>query len=203
MLIYNRGMRSLVLMALVACGSGGSDTGEVGAACYPNGTCNVGLSCFQGSCVPADAAFLDAAIDAAIDAPVSPGCADDSAFEPNESVQNPFQTPIDGQALMVSFAGLAICPTVADKDVYRVAVSPANANKAVEVIVTWSTGPALVMSIQNAGGTSIANGVAMGTSALRACVPNLPAGSYFAAVAAGLGPNNYSMTIKLLANCTN
>ena len=58
------------------------------------------------------------------------------------------------------------------------------------------------MSILNAGGTSIGNGTAKGEKELRACVPNMPAGTYYASVfATGSTKNNYRMSIKLLANC--
>ena len=81
----------VVLSVLMGCGSQGSGQGEVGGHCYPNGTCNVGLSCIGGICVAAapdaqvgtrdsndsDAPVVDSAVadgpsaDAAIDAPVS------------------------------------------------------------------------------------------------------------------------------------
>src|SRR5205823_4373077 len=75
-----------VFLALVVASCGGSNSpsqGEVGGHCYPNGTCNVGLSCVGGFCVAAlDAPTPDARLDAPTDAaPDARFCADDSAYE--------------------------------------------------------------------------------------------------------------------------
>jgi len=136
----------------------------------------------------------DAMFDAAIDSgPFT--CANDSAFEPNDSIATAFATPVDTNP-MISLAGLAICP-VTDKDHYRVTLS---GTKALEVIASWTGGTAVTLSILNAGGTSLGNGTAMGTNATRACLPNLPIGTYYALVAAN-AQNNYSLSIKALASC--
>src|SRR6187551_1415389 len=42
---------SLCSLAALAC-SAKDDTGTVGEACYPNGTCNAGLVCDRGMCLP-------------------------------------------------------------------------------------------------------------------------------------------------------
>lgn len=131
-------------------------------------------------------------------------CADDSALEGgarNDTPMTAYQTPVDSQRLDLTLAGLAICPEQ-DKDNYAVTVSSANANKAIEVIVSWDSGQPISMSILNAGGTSIGNGLANGDKSLRACVANIPAGTYYGSVfATGSTKNNYRMSIKLLANC--
>jgi hypothetical protein len=131
-------------------------------------------------------------------------CADDSSLEGatrNDTPQTAYQTPVDSQRLDLTLAGLAICPE-GDKDNYAVTVSSANMGKAIEVVVSWDSGQPLSMSILNAGGTSIGNGTAMGDKALRACVPNMPVGTYYGAVfATGSTKNNYRLSIKLLANC--
>jgi hypothetical protein len=131
-------------------------------------------------------------------------CADDSSLEGgtrNDTPMTAYQTPVDSQRLDLTLAGLAICPE-ADKDNYAITISAANAMKAIEVVVSWDNGQPLSTSILNAGGTSIGNGVAMGDKMLRACVPNMPAGTYYASVfATGSTRNNYRMSIKLLANC--
>lgn len=73
--------RSVLVLSLVACGApdgpdGASEDGEVGGHCYPNGTCNVGLACVDGVCVPSrppgDAATSDAILphDSAVDADI-------------------------------------------------------------------------------------------------------------------------------------
>jgi len=186
-------------MVLVAACGGSSEVerGDIGGLCYPNGTCNVGLACVDGKCVAADAPTPP--IDApSIDAP-SIVCADDSALEPNDTLGTAFDTMIDSQRLDIAFAALAICP-VTDKDHYRVTLSAANANKAIEVIASWTVGPGVAMSILNAGGTSIANATPMATNAVRACVPNMPAGSYYPVVSASV-QSNYGLSIKILASC--
>ena len=68
-------MRSALVglsMIAAACGGNGVTPGELGGHCYPNGTCNVTLSCSGGICVAsvADAdtnATVDAASDALVD----------------------------------------------------------------------------------------------------------------------------------------
>lgn len=131
-------------------------------------------------------------------------CADDNAVEGtsrNDTPMTAYQTPVDSQRLDLTLAGLAICPE-GDKDNYALTISAANAMKAIEVTVAWDSGQPLSMSILNTGGTSIANGTASGTNMLRACVPNMPAGTYYASVfATGMTKNNYRLGIKLLASC--
>ena len=128
-----------------------------------------------------------------IDAPFA--CDNDSTLEPNDAIGNAFPTSVDVQTQMLNLAGLAICPAT-DKDNYRVVIS---SPKALEVIASWDSGPSLNLSILNASGTSIANGVA-GTNQTRACVPNLPSGTYYASVFAS-DRNNYRLAIKALASC--
>jgi hypothetical protein len=57
-------------------------------------------------------------------------------------------------------------------------------------------------SILNAAGTSIGNASPMGDKAVRACVPNLPAGNYFISVfAASTVKNNFDAQITFVPNC--
>lgn len=134
-------------------------------------------------------------------------CADDSSLEGgarNDTPQTAYQTPVDTQRLDLTLAGLAICPEM-DKDNYAVTVSSgtvAGGMNSIEVIVSWDSGMPLSMSILNTGGTSIGNGTSNGEKSIRACVPNMPAGTYFASVfAAGTTKNNYRLAVKLKANC--
>jgi hypothetical protein len=162
----------------------------------------VGVGCGgEGKCL--DATCMNPRIDGSVvlvDAPSfdMPNfvCADDSALEPNNSIGQAFVTPVDTQAQMVNLAGLALCPA-GDKDHYRVTLSAAN--KSLEVIAMPTNGPNIQLSILNAGGTSIANGVMTGVG-LRACTPNLPVGTYFASVTSA-SENNYSLSIKVLNTC--
>jgi hypothetical protein len=182
---------------LLGCGGDNSNQGQVGGHCYPNGTCDVGLSCVAGVCLALDAPlFHDAAIDATIDALA---CSDDSPLEPNDTIQTAFQTPVDTQSASVSFAALAICPP-GDKDHYAIDISTASSG--IEVIVSWTSGPSLALSLLNAGGAAIANGSPMGANAVRTCAPNLPIGKYYAVAFAGSGvSNNYSLLIRTVAGC--
>jgi hypothetical protein len=129
-------------------------------------------------------------------------CADDSSVEQagrNDTIQTAFQTPVASQMMMLALAGLAICPE-GDKDNYAIDITVANQN--LEVISSWDSGQPVNVSILNAGGTSIGNGLAMGTMAMRACVPNLPVGKFFASTFAATGvKNNYRLSIKIVPNC--
>jgi hypothetical protein len=189
-------MRSAwLLLLVVACGSGkGSEAGALGEPCYPNGTCNVGLSCFQGTCVAADAAMLvDAMPDAVPDAAL---CLAD-ATEPNNAPANAFVTPVDSVQQSIAFTGLDICPA-ADIDNYAASLTTANAS--LDVTVTW-TGAPQSMQVLNAGGTAIANGTTNGAMT-RACVPNLPIGTYYVRVFGnGAQQSRYNMQIAKVASC--
>jgi hypothetical protein len=129
------------------------------------------------------------------------GCADDSSVEGssrNDTIATAYQTPVDTQRQDLTLAGLAICPE-GDKDNYGVTLS---AMKGLEIVVTWDSGQPLSMSILGATGTSIVNGVANGDKSLRACVANLPAGTYYGSVfATGSTKNNYRLAIKIVPSC--
>lgn len=129
-------------------------------------------------------------------------CADDSTLEGsarNDTPMTAYQTPVDTQRQELSLAGLAVCPD-GDKDHYAITLS--SGNKALEVVVAWDSGQPISMSLLNAGGTSIVNGTTNGDKSLRACAPNLPAGTYYGVVfATGTTKNNYRLTIKVLASC--
>ena len=89
---------ALLVLLLGACGDS-SDQGEVGAHCYPNGTCNVGLSCSGGYCYPADASITaDARPDASPDAATA--CT--TTFEPNDTIQTATATPVATSQLAVT-----------------------------------------------------------------------------------------------------
>lgn len=66
-----------VALAVVAsCGPSGVPAGEERGPCYPNGTCNAGLTCLSSLCVSTatDAGGLDAGGDVGADAVVTTGC---------------------------------------------------------------------------------------------------------------------------------
>lgn len=87
-------LTALVLLA-IGCGDKVSNQGELGARCYPNGTCNVTLRCVGGLCVaepddadvadvpPTDAEIDAAESDAGVDAPLDAYCVPISASPPS------------------------------------------------------------------------------------------------------------------------
>jgi hypothetical protein len=200
-------MRSLSFVALAtlvfgttACSPYDPDLGESPFLCGPaeqEKRCPDGYACEvmtggeyclrEGGSVPVDASTTN--------------CADDSMLEPNDMISSAYQTPVATQKNTITFAGLAICPA-GDKDNYAVTITTANQN--LEVIIEYDAGGAdLQGSILNATGTPIANASPVTGEAgkRRAYTPNLPTGTYYAAV---FGPsmgqlttNNYKLTITV------
>jgi hypothetical protein len=126
-------------------------------------------------------------------------CANDSMLEPNEDIMHAFQTNVDTNRKMLTFAGLAICP-MGDKDTYAVQISVALEN--LEAIVEYDAGgAALQASILNVGGSPIGNGSPSGANMIRAYTPNLPANTYYVQVygpASGTSTtNNYKLTLNV------
>ena len=200
-------MRSLSFLllsaALTACNAYNPDLGGAPFLCAADEPrCPEGYSC-QDDGTSRMVCFSDSGgvVDAA---PTGFQCADDSILEgagKNDTIQTAYATPVATQRKDISFAGLAICPE-GDKDNYAVTISSANANKAIEVVVSWDSGQPISMSLLNAGGTSIGNGTANGDKSLRVCVANMPMGTYYASVfATGSTKNNYRLSVKVLANC--
>lgn len=192
--------------ALAACASYNPDLGNVPYRCAPEGEaqlCPEGYRCETDRPPPNDRVCVSIEDGLQPDAGTVDGfqCADDSPLEggtKNDTPQTAYQTPVDSQRQDLSLAGLAICPE-GDVDFYAVTLSSV---KGLEVIVSWDSGQPIQMSITNASGTALVNGVAMGDKALRACAPNLPMGTYFAkAFAAGTTRNNYRLSIKAVADC--
>jgi hypothetical protein len=203
-------MRNLafIILGLAACSPYSPDLGNAPYLCNPDD-----MSCPDGyKCMPtAEATPRNVCVSGSGLEPdamqMGFPCADDSSLEGgarNDTPQTAYQTPVDTQRLDLTLAGLAICPEM-DKDNYAVTVSAstvAGGMNSIEVIVSWDSGQPLSMSILNTGGTSIGNGTSNGEKSIRACVPNMPAGTYFASVfAAGTTKNNYRLAVKLKANC--
>jgi hypothetical protein len=126
-------------------------------------------------------------------------CAMDGPLEPNDSLAMAYQTDVGAGAPMRQYGPISICPE-GDKDHFQINIS--SPNQGLEVITRWETGMPVANSLLNAAGTSISNGTAMGTNALRACAPNLPVGLYYAvAFSAGGQKNNYRIEMKVVAAC--
>jgi len=112
-------------------------------------------------------------------------CADDSALEPNDS--------LDTAASAAAQPRLAICPAT-DKDTYAI---PLTSTSRVELVVTYDRGAALSAAILNEGGVPIAAGtVDEATRTVRAVAGPLPPGHYFAQVSSPTRrANNYAMSV--------
>jgi len=197
-------MRSLLFFALAsaitACSPYDPDLGPSPFLCGPtdqNPRCPDGYTCQtmgtaeyclapQGT-IPVDASNLN--------------CDDDSQLEPNNSIQEAFQTPVATQKNTLTFAGLSICP-MGDKDNYAITITAATQN--LEMIIEYdASGADLQGSILSSNGTPLANAspVTGMTGVRKAYVPNAPVGTYYAAV---FGPtmgelttNNYKLTINV------
>lgn len=123
-------------------------------------------------------------------------CNDDSELEPNESIGDPTVIQ-DG----VPLVGLAICPA-SDQDVFIFSIGVSSGVTVVEVQYESDLGE-LEVEILNGTGGAIATGTpVMGDSnLLRAAIPNLPTGTYFARVrgANTAIENNYNIGIDFTA----
>jgi hypothetical protein len=124
-------------------------------------------------------------------------CNVDMNLEPNDTIQQATQTPVEVTKSSIPYAGLAICPAT-DKDTFAITIQ--NNLDNLELIVQYDTGAPLQASILSSSGTPLANGSPDGANTLHAFVPNLPVGMYYAQVyGSGSGTNTYKMTI---AACT-
>jgi hypothetical protein len=197
-------MRSLTFIALVvaatACSPYDPDLGDTPFLCGPveqEKRCPDGYSCEMMTggeyCVTANATIP---VDAS-----SSTCADDSMLEPNDMITSAYQTPVAAQKSTITFAGLAICPA-GDKDNYSVTITTANQN--LEMLIEYDAASAdLQGSILNSTGTPIANASPVTGMAgkRKAYTPNLPTGTYYAAVRGPdmgtLATNNYKLTITV------
>ncbi|HEU0031849.1 MAG TPA: hypothetical protein VFQ53_14535 [Kofleriaceae bacterium] len=191
------------LATLAGCSSYNPDLGGAPYKCAATEPrCPDGYTCQEGSPDPNDHVCIEAGGTAPDGGTSGFQCADDSALERqtrNDTIQTAFPTAVANEMQMLSLAGLAICPE-GDKDNYAINITTANSN--LEVVTSWESGMPVNISILNAGGTSIGNGTAMGNTAMRICIPNLPVGTYYAsAFAATTVKNNYKLSIKLVPSC--
>lgn len=201
-------MRKLIfstLVGLAACSPYSPDLGSAPYLCNAEDmSCPDGYSCqpsaTQMVCVSSEGLGPDAM-------QMTFPCANDSTFEGgarNDTKETAYQSPVDSQRLDLTLAGLAICPE-GDKDHYAVTVSSktfTDKNNNLEVVASWDSGAALSMSILNTVGTSIGAATSNGEKSIRACLPNMPVGTYYVAVfGADSTKNNYRLAVKLKANC--
>lgn len=124
-------------------------------------------------------------------------CANDSEIEPNESLSDPTLTSIPQVQTSVRLVSLAICPST-DQDFFRFDIETNATDATIEIEYQANRGT-LRLDLLNDSGSSISSGIAVGgnENIVRAAVPNLPTGTYFAHVRSeGDGvENNYSIEI--------
>jgi len=182
--MIERGVLTSLLALVVSCGEPTQKTGEIGAACYPNGTCNVGLSCSAGVCYPADAPSpTDASVDSPLDGPPDAPpdapfvCHNDNAFEPNETLQTAFATGVQTTQTSVTYNNLAICPS-GDADHYLVAITAANTNFEALLYQEPSAVQPLRMAILGSGGATL-NNATLRSQPLTVTFDTSPAGGIY------------------------
>jgi hypothetical protein len=124
-------------------------------------------------------------------------CNNDSEIEPNESLSDPTLTAIPEAQASVRYVSLAICPST-DQDFFRFEIATNATNVTAEVEYQAGRG-ALALDILNNTGVSISSAQPVGgnPNILRAAIPNLPVGIYFAQVRSAEDgvQNNYSIEI--------
>ena len=116
-------------------------------------------------------------------------CNNDQALEPNDAIGTARAIPPKPLGTPFKFASVAICPET-DKDYYAITVDANTTN--IQVIVDFSTGTPLTLSLLNSGGNPVATGTVAGLKNT-AFLANAAAGVYYAFVAGG--KNNYDITI--------
>ncbi len=124
-------------------------------------------------------------------------CNDDSMIEPNESITDPTLTSIPSVQPSVRLVSLAICPST-DQDFFHFEVTTNGTNVTAEVEYDAASG-LLALDVLNNGGVSISSAqpAAGNPNILRAAIPNLPIGIYYAQVRSAESgvENNYSIEI--------
>jgi len=192
---------SLGAVALVAAGAGACSPYSPSLPAQPflcgsaDPVCPDGYTCMaNGSGTMICVGGTEPGVDAAGSG--SGSCADDSMLEPNEDIQHAYQTPVASSRLTLDLAQLAICPT-GDKDTYAFNITVENQNA--DATITYESGVPLQVSILNAGGASIVNGVSAGMNMVKAHAANLPVGVFYVQVFGPTtgGTNNYELGLAV------
>jgi hypothetical protein len=126
-------------------------------------------------------------------------CADDSANEPNNGLEEATVTPVDTTMKTFSATGQSVCPA-GDRDLFAITIS--QMNSAIELVIDFEAGGAeLQLALLNAGGVPISTGKTIAEMKLRAAAQNLPVGTYYASISAPvmetISVNNYSLSIAV------
>lgn len=125
-------------------------------------------------------------------------CNDDSEIEPNDDLLMPTATGIPDIQSEFRLVGLAICPET-DRDFFVFVVNTNGADVTVDVEYNFVFGE-LELELLSATGTSISVATPFGGDAnvLRAFIPNIPQGTYYAEVKGSGGvENNYAIDVTV------
>jgi hypothetical protein len=128
-----------------------------------------------------------------------PNCTADFS-EPNDTRQMATQTGVSDSTMpSTTVAPLSICVT-SDRDFFQLNIT--NVSGSVDVTAFSQKAPGVDFSIQNAGGSVLANGMVSGSdpTLVHACASDLPSGTYFIE-AQGAVVNSYSLDINLVPTC--
>lgn len=173
--------------------------GQLGGACFANGTCDSGFSCEQDYCVegpdggsgvvPQDAFVYQ--------------CNDDSMFEPNDTFATSMLlaklgTTGTSESFKQVFSKMAICPAT-DQDYFTIQVISSVTQ--LDVSVTYDSpmhgGAPLFLNLYDPAGSLIGTGATSGQDKLDVTVAN-PTGSYvFLVNSDDVGEDNYSVTVSV------
>lgn len=185
-------MRALyVLLALGACDAYDEDLGSSPYLCGSGEPrCPSGYTCTENPTTGAEVCLRAGDTIGAVE------CADDSAYEPNETLTEAHETAVEADTT-VTQEGLAICPA-GDRDVFSLVIS--GDDRHVELLMTYeANGAVLGARLLNAGGIPIATAMEVDGQprTVRAVAQNVPAGTYFVDVSSATSVNNYSFTLDV------
>lgn len=185
----------VVLAVLAGCDAYAPDLGESPYLCAATAPrCPHAYTCVARGGAEVCVSGEDPPVDAA---GVPAGCNDDTAYGMNDAISGAYATNLSAGSPQLALPNLAICPD-ADRDHFVVSIT--TRNQGLEVTSRWSSGSPVQVAILNASGVSVVNGVSIGATANRACVPNLSIGSWYA-VAFAAESNNYDLEIRVVAAC--
>ncbi len=181
--------------AMTGCSPYDSDLGPTPFLCGPSEPrCPDDYDCVQDPNTGAEVCTATGPISSDIE------CANDSAYEPNNSIEMATVTVAD-QDKTLELPPLAICPGN-DRDTFAVAL--ATPSEDLEVIIEYAAEGAVVRgALLNAEGISIATAQPVDgpERTLRAFAQNLPVATYYVEVAVPVGvdpaTNNYKLTLHV------
>jgi hypothetical protein len=192
---------SFVALGLTACNSFAPNLGERPFKCGTDSPrCPDGYECISYSPTE-EVCERKGVADLPDTGPIGPDartvvCNDDSEIEPNDSLSDPTLTSIPQLRDSLRLVTLAICPEE-DQDFFRFDIDEAGKDARIDVTYQSDRGE-LLLDLLNSTGVSIRSGTPLSEdpNTLRAEIPNMPTGTYYAQVRATEGVrNNYNIEI--------